>query len=222
MACTARGWRWQSGERGYGAAPPWQPHWGDQGLRVVIAHSLGLHLLPTPVLQQAEAMVLLASFSRFVPEGAGGRGLRVALEGMAAQLAEPDSARAMLQTFLARAADPGSTPAASKPEPAMTRHSGPVDGPLGPLQLQRLQQDLELLARCEGLPEGFPRSIPVMTVDGSDDRIVVPQAREQLQRDLESQGCPLHQLRLAGAGHRLQHPQVIGAVLEWLQTLVAP
>ena len=37
QAAAARGWTWQSGERGYGEAPPWMPLWAEEGLRVVIA-----------------------------------------------------------------------------------------------------------------------------------------------------------------------------------------
>ena len=53
QAAAARGWTWQSGERGYGEAPPWMPLWAEEGLRVVIAHSLGLQLLPQPLLERA-------------------------------------------------------------------------------------------------------------------------------------------------------------------------
>ena len=69
-AFAARGWTWQSGERGYDAASPLTPRWQEVGRRVVIAHSMGPHLLPRDVLADAEAVVLLASFGRFLPPGA--------------------------------------------------------------------------------------------------------------------------------------------------------
>ena len=52
----------------------------------MIAHSLGLHLLPATVLAQADAVVLLASFSAFVPQGRAGRAVAAALKGMQAAL----------------------------------------------------------------------------------------------------------------------------------------
>ncbi|MFO0040321.1 MAG: hypothetical protein ACK522_15445, partial [Synechococcaceae cyanobacterium] len=113
IATTELPLTWRCGERGYGGADPVAPSWGPQGRRVVLAHSLGPHLLAPEVLAEAEAVVLLASFGRFVPPGRGGRRLRVALEGMAAALADrPDEAtasaraQAMLRAFLARAAAP--------------------------------------------------------------------------------------------------------------------
>jgi pimeloyl-[acyl-carrier protein] methyl ester esterase len=213
QAFSARGWPWRSGERGYGAAAPQLPAWGPEGLRVVIAHSLGIHLLSEELLQAAEAVVLLASFSRFVPDGNSGRRLRAALEAMASQLGDASSARVMLQTFLSEAA---------APESAELLPSGPANGPLGETQRQRLREDLVLLARCDGLPAGFPTAIPVLVVEAQEDRIVVPEAREQLRRDLEHHGCRSHCLTLEGGGHCLLQPGVVGAVLEWLQTLVAP
>jgi hypothetical protein len=61
----ARGWQWRSAERGYGAAPPFLPAWGPDGLKVLITHSMGAHLLPPSLLAEAERVVLLAGFGRF-------------------------------------------------------------------------------------------------------------------------------------------------------------
>ena len=40
------GWTWLAGERGYTHGPTRMPNWSNtDGQRMVIAHSLGLHLL---------------------------------------------------------------------------------------------------------------------------------------------------------------------------------
>ena len=212
QAFGEQGWSWQSGERGYGGADPCWPLWQATGLKVVIAHSLGPHLLPPPVLAAAEAVVLLASFGRFVPPGPSGRRLRHALAAMEAQLDQPETARAMLRSFLARAA---------APEPAELLPPGPADRLLGDFQRLRLREDLQLLGRCSGLPAGFPPGIPVLAVEAGEDQIVVPEARELLRRDLEASGAQLQWLTLAGAGHCLLRPGVLAAVQAWLQPLVA-
>ncbi len=207
------GWSWQSGERGYGEACTLSPRWQDGGRRIVIAHSMGPHLVPGEVLAAADAVVLLASFGRFVPPGSAGRRLRSALEQMARQLEAPESARAMLQQFMRNAA---------APESADLLPPGPADGPLGALQRQRLRQDLELLGRTTGLPPDFPPGIPVLVVEAAQDQIVAPAARQLLRSDLEVQRNRTDWLTLEEAGHCLLQPGLVSQVMAWLQTLETP
>ncbi|MEB3193726.1 MAG: alpha/beta fold hydrolase [Cyanobacteriota bacterium] len=205
-AFSARGWRWQSGERGYGERAPAQPDWQGGDRRVVIAHSMGAHLLNAlqpQVLASAEAVVLLASFGRFVPPGSEGRAVRAALDGMGAALADPTSARAMLRRFLSEAA---------APDPVEAMAPGPVDGPLTAEGLERLRADLELLGQTDGLPEAFPKNVPVLIVEAGADRIVGPTARGLLREALPAAEV----LEMAGAGHALLQAPLLEPVLAWL------
>ncbi len=207
----ARGWRWQSGDRGYGGGLPAIPAWHPQGLRVLISHSMGLHLLPPELLSAAERVVLLAGFGRFVPEGRAGRPLRTALAGMAAALGDgPDPvasaqrAQALLQEFLAEAAAPA-------PEDWMP--PGPSERPVGPEGRSRLRRDLALLAASDDLPAGFPETVPLLLVEAGDDRIVVPEARQWLAQRLPQ----AERIVIAGAGHAFLGSPPLGAVLQWLE-----
>jgi len=205
-AFGAQGWQWQSGERGYGERAPAQPDWEGGGKRVVIAHSMGAHLLNAlhpQVLADAEAVVLLASFGRFVPHGSEGRAVRAALEGMGAALAEPTGARAMLRRFLNEAA---------APDPVEAMAPGPADGPLSPESLARLRGDLELLGQTRGLPEAFPKGVPVLIVEAGADRIVAPPVRALLREALPQAEV----LEMAGAGHALLRAPILEPVLAWL------
>jgi pimeloyl-[acyl-carrier protein] methyl ester esterase len=205
-AWQRRGWCWQCGDRGYGPHPQQSAAWpAGQGPRVVIAHSLGPHLVPTAVLEQADAVVLLASFGRFVPEGPSDRRLRAAMAAMAEQLASAQ-AGAMLQTFLERAAAPQ---AASLLPPGISA------APLGESGRQRLAQDLALLAGTAGLPPGFPPHARVLIVEGGADQIVVPEARALLRDALPAADC----LTLAGVGHCLLSPALVPLVCSWIEAL---
>ena len=198
-----RGWHWHSGERGYGASPPHQPRWRAEGRKVVIAHSLGPHLLPAEVFAEADAVVLLASFGRFVPPGATGRRLRAALAGMAAALHDADAARAMLHRFLSEAV---------APDPIEALAPGPAEGPLAAPQLERLRHDLELLEHTEGLPAACPKGVPVLIVEAGEDRIVAPEARALLREALPH----ADHLPLPGAGHALLTAPLLEPLLDWL------
>jgi 8-amino-7-oxononanoate synthase len=220
-AATSRGWGLQLGERGYGQRPAVLPPWPLHGRKGLICHSLGLHLVPPEVLAASEAVVLLASFGCFVPPGAAGRPLRIALAGMAAELQESgdeltDSLRAqqLLQRFLRKVQGPGAgayvelgVEAPPGPPP------GPADQPIGAAGRDRLRCDLELLGRLTALPASFPRQVPVLLLEAADDPIVHPAARDRLRQELPQAQVKL----LSGLGHAMADPALIPLVLDWLQ-----
>lgn len=201
------GWRWVRGERGYGELTPRPPAWTElsaQTQRLVIGHSLGPHMVPPGILREADAVVLLASFAAFVPPGRSGRRARAALAGMASCLDDEAQARAMLENFMLKVAEPQS-PGLLPP--------GPVDGPLTADNLSRLCEDLGILESCTGLPEGFPRKARVLIVEAGDDRIVEPEARALLRAALPEADV----VTLPGVGHALLAGDVIARVVKWVE-----
>ena len=224
-AAASRGWGLQLGERGYGQLPAVLPPWPSHGRKGLICHSLGLHLVPPEVLAASEAVVLLASFGCFVPPGAAGRPLRIALAGMAAELQESgdeltDSLRAqqLLQRFLRKVLGPGAgadvqadvdAGLGAPPGPP----PGPADQPIGAAGRDRLRCDLELLGRLTALPASFPRQVPVLLLEAADDPIVHPAARDRLRQELPQAQVKL----LAGLGHAMADPALIPLVFDWLQ-----
>ena len=210
QACQARGWSWQSGDRGYGYLGQVEPHWNEEPpkasqRRVVIAHSMGVHLLPAEVLSQADAVVLLASFGRFIPEGKAGRPMRLAIEAMAGQL-RSERGETMLADFLARAAAPA--------DPALLSPT-PFDSGLSAIGRQRLSHDLDALARTSGLPDGFPHQARVLLVEAGSDQIVAREATEALAACLPQ----ADRIALQGAGHCFLGSPVLPMALAWLEPL---
>ena len=224
-AAASRGWGLQLGERGYGQRPALLPPWPSHGRKGLICHSLGVHLVPPEVLAASEAVVLVASFGRFVPPGAAGRPLRIALAGMAAELQESgdeltDSLRAqqLLQRFLRKVLGPGAgagvqagVQAGIGPPPGPP--PGPADQPIGAAGRDRLRCDLELLGRLTALPASFPRQVPVLLLEAADDPIVHPAARDRLRQELPQAQVKL----LSGLGHAMADPALIPLVFDWLQ-----
>ncbi|WP_259703083.1 MULTISPECIES: alpha/beta hydrolase [unclassified Synechococcus] len=204
-AAQRRGWNWQSGERGYGPLPPFEPSWPEgRGPRSVLVHSLGLHLLPRAVLEQADAVVLLASFGRFVPPGEAGRAWRAALRVMQSRIASGAGER-VLQDFLA---------AAAAPDPVALLPAGPGHEPLAACSLERLRHDLLLLGRTSGLPAGFPARARLLIIEAGADGIVAPNARQQLCLALPK----AERWLIEAAGHSLLGANLVEPVLNWLET----
>lgn len=205
-ATEPMGWQWQLGERGYGKLAPHMLAWPEitsQTRRMVIGRSLGPHMVPPDVLAQADIVVLLASFAAFVPPGREGRRARAALAGMAACLDDEAHARAMLENFTTKVAEPQS---------AELLPPGPLDGPLDETIRARLRADLDLLRRCDGLPAGFPPGARVLIVEGAEDRIVEPHARQTLREALPKADV----ISFPATGHALLDPELIPRVVQWV------
>ena len=206
-------WYWQSGERGYAQRQEYMPFWQDDPdpielqRRVVIAHSLGPHLLPDAVLAQATDVVLLASFSRFVPEGPKGRALKTGLKSMRRCLGS-DAEAEMLTTFLRRAAAPS-------PPDGLPR--GPIQEGLSIEGRQRLSDDLDRLIASAELPVGLQDTTRVLVVEAAQDSIVVPAARQELRDALQTRlQHPAEHWCLSGSGHALLVPDLLIRIQRWL------
>ena len=200
---SARGWSFSSGERGYGRQLRRAPTWNtDASQRVVLAHSLGPHLLPAAVLERATAVVLLASFGQFLPPGRAGRRLSKALQTMATKL-ERGQQEPMLREFFQQVA---------APHPVGHLPPGPLNDGIPPEGCQRLLADLALLEATGGLPPGFPSEARVLVVEANDDLIVDPASRCLLRAALPQATVWQRQ----GAGHALLLPELPAAVLDWV------
>jgi pimeloyl-[acyl-carrier protein] methyl ester esterase len=204
-ACEQRRWSLGRFDRGYGRFAVARPGWSDRGRRALVVNSLGLHLVPPAVLAAADAVVLLASFARFVPADEAGRPLRLALQAMDDRLADGD-VEGLFHEFRQRVAEP---------QPVEHLPAGVEDGPVPATGVAQLRCDLALLGRCDGLPEGFPTTASVLIVEGAADAIVHPLCREDLRQRLPQ--APV--IRLEGVGHGLLLPGLADRVLGWLDGL---
>ncbi len=208
-AFAAKGWLWCNAERGYGEEHPIQPSWQPEAnRRALICHSLGFHLVDATTLEAATDLVLLGSFSRFVPEGAAGRALRTGLKGMARQIGT-SAEQTMLKQFLERVAAPLPLDAL----PGSLLRQGPSSR-----GRDRLRQDLQLLSRIEDLPPGCPRQAGVLVLQGDQDAIVIEPVRRQLLHHLNNHLLtPPCTPQLQGEGHALLiTPQLQQLVIKWL------
>ena len=200
---AARGWRFSTAERGYGTLPPHQPAWDPEAeRRVVIGHSMGPHLLPAAVWQQATTAVLLASFAAFVPAGPAGRRTRAALQAMDERLQAGD-ATAMLREFFKEAA---------APHPPSALPLGPLEQGISTAGEERLLADLRQLGQTADLPAGFPHQASQLIVEAADDRIVHPASRAALREALPAATV----WTLQAAGHCLLDPDLPARVLAWI------
>ena len=172
-------WEWQTSERGYKDNSPHISKWNHNSnhielKRVAICHSLGSHLIDKKVLHSATHVVLINSFSRFIPTGKENRPMKLALNRMMHAINSHNEAT-MLKKFQIKAYKPNCIDVkSSKSNLLHMSDSGRL----------RLKNDLKLLINSDSLPIGLNNSAKVLIVNSEQDYILANQTKETLAEDL--------------------------------------
>lgn len=200
--CEKRGWLLDCFERGYGESKEHIPQWNSKYKHALVVNSLGLHLTPDNILANAEAVVLMASFGKFIPEGSGGRALGIAIKGMAQKI-EAGEIKELFNEFREKVA---------APQPVDHLPAGVEDQKISEIGKMRLLKDLDLLAKCQGIPKSFPHNSAVLIIEAEEDQIVLEASKAEMRRELNNTEI----IKLDGIGHGLLMPALAEMVLDWL------
>ena len=200
--CKKRGWLLECFERGYGEFKENSPEWQNSYKHALIVNSLGLHLTPSKILANSDAVILLASFGKFVPEGSDGRNMQIALKAMAQKI-EIGKIRELFEEFREKVA---------APQPVDYLPSGVEDQEISEKGKKKLVDDLVLLSSCKGIPKAFPQKAAVLVVEAGDDQIVNEASKAKLRLELKNAEI----INLDGIGHGLLMPTLAETILTWL------
>ena len=160
--------------------------------RIVLAHSLGLHLL-SPQLWAAELIVVMSGFRSFHSASARqARRSRRTVEQMLARLEREPAA--LLADFYARCGAPSDS-----------RWTGAIDA-------DSLRRDLQLLQESVLELAAIPAAAQVLILHGSRDRVVPVERAEELHESLPNSTLAI----VAEAGHALPLTHV-RACWEWVE-----
>ncbi len=206
-------WEWQTSERGYKEISPHTPTWNQNSnqfelKRVAICHSLGSHLIDNEVLHSATHVVLINSFSRFIPISKENRPIKLALNTMMNAINTPNEA-AMLRKFHIKAYKPNHIDVKSSESNLLhISDSGRL----------KLKNDLELLMNSDSLPIGLKSSTKVLIVNSEQDYILAKQTKEKLAEDLINhlETVPTT-INLQDDGHSITKIKNIKKVKHWLE-----
>ncbi len=210
---TCCDWKWQTAERGYRDISPHTPKWNNKTnqvelKRVAICHSLGSHLIGKQVLDSATHVVLINSFSRFIPSGKENRSIKMALNGMMDTINTPNEA-AMLRKFHIKAYKPNFIELEStKSHLLHTSDSGKL----------RLKNDLILLMNSDSLPIGLNTNTKVLIINSEQDYILANQSKAKLAEDLINhlEAVPTI-INLQEEGHSITKIRSIKKIKHWLE-----
>ena len=156
--------------------------------RIVLAHSLGLHLLPPQLCEAAELIVVISGFRSFHAASARqARRSRRTVEQMLMRLEREPAA--LLADFYARCGAPSDS---DSTELAEVRWPGAID-------VGSLRRDLELLQESVLELATIPAAAQVLILHGSRDRVVPVERAEELGELLPNSELAI----VAEAGHAL-------------------
>ena len=206
-------WEWRNSERGYTALSPHIPKWNHNSnqvklKKVAICHSLGSHLIDKQVLYAATHVVLINSFSRFIPSGKENRPIGLALNKMMNAINTPNEA-AMLRKFHIKAYKPNCIDIDST-DSTLLHISDP-----GRL---RLENDLRLLMNSNSLPIGLNTNSKVLIINSEQDYILANQTKAKLAEDLKNhlETAP-EIINLQEEGHSITKIKNIKKIKHWLE-----
>ena len=206
-------WEWQTSERGYKDICPHKPMWTYESnqiklMRVAICHSLGAHLIDKEILYSATHVVLVNSFSRFIPSGKENRHIKLALNRMMNAINTPNE-EAMLKKFYMKAYKPNNIDFESIQSNLLhISDSGRL----------RLKNDLKLLMKTNSLPTGLNNSAKVLVVNSEQDYILANQTKVKLTRDLINHLEVIPKtINFQDEGHFITQIKNIKKVLHWLE-----
>ena len=207
-------WEWQTAERGYKKENSYMPTWNIQSnqanqKKVAICHSLGLHIIDKKVLSSATHVVLINSFSRFIPSGKDKRYILMALKKMLNAINTPNEA-VMLRKFHIKAYKPNNINMAStEPNLAYLSDSGRL----------RLKNDLKILINSDSLPIGLSSNAKVLIINSEKDHILGDQTKDRLSEDLISHLVSLPKIiNLQEEGHSISKIMSIKKIKHWLES----
>ena len=206
-------WEWQSAERGYKDISPHIANWNNNSnqvelKRVAICHSLGSHLIDKEVLHSATHVVLINSFSRFIPSGKEKRSVTMALKKMMDAINTPKEA-AVLRKFHIKAYKPISIDIESiQSDLLCLSDSGRL----------RLKNDLQLLMNSDSLPIGLKNNAKVLVINSAQDYILANQTKVNLIEDLINhlEAAPKI-INLQDEGHSITKIKNIKKIKHWLE-----
>ena len=206
-------WEWQTAERGYKDLCPYTPKWNNDlnqaGLkRVAICHSLGSHLIKKEVLYSANHVVLINSFSRFIPTGKENRPATMALNRMMNAINTPNE-ESMLRKFHLKAHKPNNINMESNESYLLgVSDSGRL----------KLKNDLKLLISSDSLPTGLNADAKVLIINSNKDYILANETKKKLAEDLTSHLKEEPKIiNLQDEGHSISKRKNIKRIKHWLE-----
>ena len=204
-------WIWQDNNRGYYSDPHVKVNWikddSENNKKVVICHSLGIHLIGKEILREASHIVLINSFYNFIPSNNESKITMRTLLRMEKKI-NSGEVRFMLKEFISRSFMPNQVDIKFKS--IFNLNSKQIN-------LKRLLKDFQKLYFQPSTFDLFSENAEVLIIKSKNDFILKEYASNEFINLLNNSQINKPKLvQIENQGHLIDNNCIVKILKEWL------
>ena len=204
-------WIWQDNNRGYYSDPHVKVNWikddSENNKKVVICHSLGIHLIGKEILREASHIVLINSFYNFIPSNNERKITMKTLLRMEKKI-NSGEVRFMLEEFISRSFMPNQVDIKFKSIFNLKSKQ---------INLKNLLKDFQKLYLQKSTFSLFSKNTDILVIKSKNDLILKDYASEEFVYLLNNSQINKPKLvQIEGQGHLIDDSCIVKILKDWL------
>ena len=204
-------WIWQDNNRGYYSDPQVKVNWikddSENNKKVVICHSLGIHLIGKEILREASHIVLINSFYNFIPSNNESKITMRTLLRMEKKI-NSGEVRFMLKEFISRSFMPNQVDIKFKSIFNLKSKQ---------INLKNLLKDFQKLYLQKSTFSLFSKNTDILVIKSKNDLILKDYASDEFVYLLNNSQINKPKLvQIEGQGHLIDNSCIVKILKDWL------
>jgi len=204
-------WIWQDNNRGYYSDPYVKVNWirddSENNKKVVICHSLGIHLIGKEILREASHIVLINSFYNFIPSNNESKITMRTLLRMEKKI-NSGEVRFMLEEFISRSFMPNQVDIKFKSIFNLKSKQ---------INLKNLLKDFQKLYLQKSTFSLFSKNTDILVIKSKNDLILKDYASDEFVYLLNNSQINKPKLvQIEGQGHLIDNSCIVKILKDWL------
>ena len=204
-------WIWQDNNRGYYSDPHVKVNWikddSENNKKVVICHSLGIHLIGKEILREASHIVLINSFYNFIPSNNESKITMRTLLRMEKKI-NSGEVRFMLEEFISRS---------FMPNQVDIKFKSIFNLKLKQINLKNLLKDFQKLYLQKSTFSLFSKNTDILVIKSKNDLILKDYASDEFVYLLNNSQINKPKLvQIEGQGHLIDNSCIVKILKDWL------
>ena len=204
-------WIWQDNNRGYYSDPHVKVNWikddSENNKKVVICHSLGIHLIGKEILREASHIVLINSFYNFIPSNNESKITMRTLLRMEKKI-NSGEVRFMLDEFISRSFMPNQVDIKFKSIFNLKSKQ---------INLKNLLKDFQKLYLQKSTFSLFSKNTDILVIKSKNDLILKDYASDEFVYLLNNSQINKPKLvQIEGQGHLIDNSCIVKILKDWL------